>query len=63
MRVDQVLGVDRVDVVREAERVPRLVVDGDEEVLGVHELADDAMDLHVEALHVLRRTRRLGDAP
>jgi len=55
-------GVDRVDVVREAGGALRFVVDGDVAVLGVHQVADDAVDLGIEARHVLGGTRRLGDA-
>ena len=54
--------VDLVDVVRPVDQLPLLVVERDEEVLRVHELADDLVDRPVELLHVLRRARQLRDA-
>ena len=56
------VGVDVVDAVRPVDQLPLLVVDGDVEVLGVHELADDLVDRPVELLHVLSGARQLGDA-
>ena len=53
--------VDGVDVEREVDPVRRLVVEGDIEVLGVHELGDDRVDGGIELGHVADRRRRLGD--
>ena len=53
--------VDLVDVVGPADQLPLVVVQRDEEVVRVHELADDGVHLAVELLHVLRRARELGD--
>ena len=61
MRIGQVL-VDRVDVVREVDGLAVRVVQGDVEVAGIHELADDLVDRAVEVVHVGGRAGRLGDA-
>ena len=53
--------VELVDVVRPADQLPVLVVQRDEEVVRVHELAHDGVHLAVELLHVLDRARELGD--
>ena len=54
--------LDLVDVVGPADQLALLVIEGDEEVVRVHQLADDRVHLPVELLHVLRRARQLGDA-
>ena len=54
--------IDLVDVVRPADQLPLLVIEGDEEVARVHQLADDRVHGAVELLHVLRRARQLGDS-
>ncbi len=59
-RVGQV-GVDRVDVVREVDGLPLVVVQRDVRVLGVHQLADDAVNRRVERRHVVGGTGRRGD--
>ena len=56
------VGVDRVDVVREVDRLALGVVQRDVEVLDIHESADDAVDGGVERRQVLRRAGRVGDA-
>ena len=53
--------VDRVDVVREVDRLAPVVVERDVEVLGVHQARDGRVDLAVERLEVLGRAGRLGD--
>ena len=57
-----VLVVELVDVVREVDQLPLLVVEGDVEVARVHQLADDGVNRPVELLQVLRRARELRDA-
>ena len=54
--------VNGVDVVREVDPLSLLVVERDEDVPRVHELADDLVDSAVELLHILGGTRQLGDA-
>ena len=54
--------IHSVDVVGPADQLPILVIEGDEEVARVHQLADDAMDGPIELLHVLRRAGQLGDS-
>ena len=61
VRVGDVL-VHLVAVERPVHPLAFLVVQHDVEVLRVHELADDAVDLGVELLHVLRGARDLRDA-
>ena len=51
-----------VDAVGPVERLVLLVVQDDVEVVRVHQLAHDAMDVRVELLHVVRAARGLGDA-
>ena len=53
--------VDLVDVVGEADQLPLVVIERDEEVVREHELAHDGVHLAVELLHVPRRARELGD--
>src|SRR5438034_138269 len=56
------VGVVFVDEVREAEHAAGGVVQRDVEVLGRHQLADDAVDRPEQLLQVPRRLRRLRDA-
>ena len=54
--------VQLVDVVRPADQLPLLVIERDEEVARVHQLADHAVHGPVELLHVLCGARQLGDS-
>ena len=60
VRVGEV-DVDLVDVIRPADQLPRVVVQRDEEVVRVHQRADDGVHLAIELLQVARRARKLGD--
>ena len=53
--------VDLVDVVGEADQLPLVVIERDEEVVRVHEPTHDGVHLAVELLHVLCGARELGD--
>jgi hypothetical protein len=55
------LGIDLVHEERPIHRLPLLVIEHDVEVVRVHQLTDDAVDLGVELPHVLRGARRLRD--
>ena len=55
------VAVDLIHVVREVDRVAFRVIERDIEVVRVHQLADDRVDLPIEVLHVLGGARRLGD--
>ena len=64
--IDPCVGGRPVDVhlvlpVGPVDQLPLLVEERDEEVVGVHELADDGVHRPVELLHVLGRARELGD--
>ena len=56
------IGINLVAVEREVDQLPFFVVQRDVEVVRVHQLADDLVDLGVERGHVLGGARRLGDA-
>jgi hypothetical protein len=60
-RVGDVL-VDAVDVVGEVQQAPRLVIEGDVEVLRVHQLADDGVHGRVELGQVVDGAGDVGDA-
>jgi hypothetical protein len=53
--------VHGIDVIREVDRLATIVVQGDVEVVGVHECRDRGVDLAVERLQVARGGRRFGD--
>ena len=53
--------VDGVDVVGKVDRLATMVVEGDIEVLGVHQRRDRRVDVAIERLEVVRGGRRLGD--
>ncbi len=64
--IDPCVGGRPVDVhlvlpVGPVDQLPLLVEERDEEVVGVHQLADDGVHRPVELLHVLGRARELGD--
>ena len=54
--------VELVDVVGEVDQLPLFVVEGDVEVLRVHQFADDGVHRPVELLQVLRCACELGDS-
>ena len=56
------VGVDRVHVVREVDRLALVVVERDIEVLGRHQRPDGRVDLAIEGLEVARRAGGFGDA-
>ena len=56
------IGIQLVDVERPVDHLPSFVVERDEEVVRVHQLADDAVYRRVELLHIVGGARRLGDA-
>ena len=56
------IGIDLIAVEREVDQLALFVVQRDVEVVRVHQLADDLVDLGVERRHVLGCARRLGDA-
>jgi hypothetical protein len=53
--------VQLVDVVGPVDQLPLVVVQRDEEVLRVHQLAHDRVHRRVELLHVAGRARELRD--
>ena len=55
-------GVNLIAVEREVDQLTLVVVQRDVEVVRVHQLADDLVDLGVERGHILGGARRLGDA-
>ena len=54
--------VEAVDVVWVVHQLPLLVVEGDVEVLGVHQLADDRVHRRIELGHLVDRAGGVGDA-
>ena len=55
------LQIHRVHVIRKVQRVALVVVQGDVRVVGVHELADDAMDRGIERVEIFCRAGCFGD--
>src|SRR5439155_23527490 len=53
------VAIEFVDVVRPADQLPLLVIEGDVEVVRVHQFADDGVYRPVELLQVPRRARQL----